>query len=204
MDGGRQESLPGTYKGVQDIAKVNGNLFMDRLSGQLGDQIIIKKGRDGRTIICKKPTFRDDREFSPAHLARQQAFREAAVYARTQKLNPVYIEKAQGTGKCSYNVAIADWLHPPEILEVDLSSWSGEAGQVLRIRARDDVQVKQVAVTITDEADHVLEQSQAVEVGALWWEYSTTATANGNAKVIVRALDLPGRVTERIEGKALG
>jgi hypothetical protein len=97
------------------MAKVNGNLFMNRLSGQLGDQIILKKDRGGRTIICKKPTFREDREFSPAQLARQQAFREAAAYARTQKLNPVYVEKAQDTAKCSYNVAIADWLHPPVI-----------------------------------------------------------------------------------------
>ena len=137
-------------------------------------------------------------------MARQQAFREAAAYAKTQKRNPIYIEKAQGTGKCSYNVAIADWLHPPEILEVDLNGWSGEAGQVLRIRAQDNVQVKQVVVAITDEVDNILEQGEAVEVGALWWEYSTTAAASGNANVIVRALDLPGRVTERTEEKTLG
>jgi hypothetical protein len=186
------------------MAKVNGNLFLDRLNGSLGDQFVVKKGRGGRTIICKKPTFREDRKFSPAQLARQQAFREAAAYARTHKLNPVYIEKAQGSGKCSYNVAIGDYLHPPEILEVDLSAWSGETGQVLRIRARDDVQVKQVTVTIGDEADNVLEQGEAVEVGALWWEYTTTTTTSGNAKVILRALDLPGRATEMREVKALG
>ncbi len=75
---------------------------------------------------------------------------------------------------------------------------------MLRIRARDDVQVKQVAVTITDEADNVLEQGEAVEGGALWWEYSTITRASGNAKVKVSALDLPGHATERIEGKAFG
>jgi len=186
------------------MAKVHGNLFLDRLSGSLGDQLVVKKGRGGRTIVCKKPTFREDREFSPAQLARQQAFREAAAYAKEQKRNPLYIEKAQGTGKCSYNVAIGDYLHPPQILEIDLSAWSGEAGQVLRIRARDDVQVKQVTVTVVDESGHVLGQGEAVEVGALWWEYTTTATASGNVKVIVIALDLPGHAAERVEGKALG
>jgi len=185
------------------MAKVKGNLFMARLSGSLGDQLIVKKGRGGRTIICKKPTFQEDREFSPAQLARQQAFREAAAYAKTQKHNPLYIEKAQGTGKCSYNVAIGDYLHPPKILEIDLNAWSGEAGQVLRIRAQDDVQVERVSVVIADEADNVLEQGQAVEVGALWWEYTTIATANGSARVMVSAIDLPGRVTERVEGRTL-
>lgn len=183
------------------MAKVNGNLFLNRLSGSLGDQLIVKKGRGGRTIICAKPTFREDREFSPAQLARQQAFREAAAYARTQKHNPIYIEKAEGTGKCSYNVAIGDYLHPPQILEVDLSGWIGDGGQVLRIRAQDDVQVNQVTVTITDKAGNMVEQGEAVEVGALWWEYTTTAMVSGNAKVTVRVLDLPGRATERIEGK---
>ena len=84
-------------------------------------------------------------------------------------------------------MAIGDYLHPPKILEIDLSGWSGEAGQVLRIRAQDDVQVQQVAMAIADETEKVLEQGQVVEVGALWWEYTTTATASGNARVIVRA-----------------
>jgi hypothetical protein len=179
------------------MAKVNGNLFMDRLSGTLGDQLIIKKGRGGRTIICKKPTFREDREFSPAQLARQQAFREAAAYARTQKLNPVYIEKAEGTAKCSYNVAIADWLHPPEILEIDLSGWSNGDGGIIRVRAQDDVRVEGVVVTITDENGALLEEGEAGETGALWWEYSTAQAAANNMCVTVAARDLPGHITER-------
>jgi hypothetical protein len=183
------------------MAKVNGNLFMARLSGTLGDQIIVKKGRGGRTIICKKPTFREDREFSPAQLARQQAFREAAAYARTQKLNPVYIEKAEGTAKCSYNVAIADWLHPPEILEVDLSGWVNGDGGTIRVRAQDDVVVEGVLVTIADENGTFLEEGEAVESSALWWEYNTALAAANNMRVTVAARDLPGHVTERTELK---
>ena len=179
------------------MAKVNGNLFLDRLSGTLGDQLIVKKGRGGGTIVCKKPTFREDREFSPAQLARQQAFREAAAYARTQKHNPIYIEKAEGTGKCSYNVAIADWLHPPEILEIDLSAWTDDSGGTIRIRAQDNVKVQGVRVTIADEDGTVLEEGEAGEVGALWWEYRTAQAPATNTSVTVAARDLPGHVTER-------
>ena len=71
------------------------------------------------------------------------------------------------------------------------------------MRVQDDVKVQHVAVAIADEADNVLEQGEAVETGALWWEYTTTATASGNAKVMVLALDTPGHTTERVEGKAL-
>jgi hypothetical protein len=177
------------------MAKVNGNLFMDRLSGSLGDQFIAKRGRGGRTIICKKPTFREDRKFSPAQLARQQAFREAAAYARTQKLNPLYLEKARGTGKCSYNVAIGDYLHPPEILEIDLSGWVNGDGGTIRVRAQDDVRVEGVKVTVSDETGALLEEGQAQDMGALWWEYSTGQAAVNNMRVTAAVRDLPGHVT---------
>jgi hypothetical protein len=104
----------------------------------------------------------------------------------------------------AYNVAMADWFHAPEILEIDLEGWSGEAGQVLRIRAQDDVQVQHVAVAITDEADTLLEQGSAVDVGALWWEYTTTGTASGNPKAVVTALDIRGHMTQMTEQKSLG
>jgi hypothetical protein len=183
------------------MAKVKGNLMMAHLSGSLGDQFIVKRGRGGQTIICKKPTFQEDREFSPAQLARQQAFREAAAYARTQKGNPLYIEKAQGTGKCSYNVAIADYLHPPKILEVDLSSWVNGDGGTIRIRVQDDVSVQGVKVTIADENGVFLEEGEAVEGSALWWEYNTAQAIANNMRVTVAARDLPGHVTEWTELK---
>jgi hypothetical protein len=177
------------------MAKVKGNLMMARLSGSLGDQFIIKRDRGGRTIICKKPTFQEDREFSPAQLARQQAFREAAAYARTQKLNPLYIEKAQGTGKCSYNVAIGDYLHPPEILEIDLSAWVNGSSGTIRVRAQDDVKVEGMKVTISDETGTLLEEGQAQNIGALWWEFHTAQVPANTLRVTVAARDLPGHVS---------
>jgi catabolite regulation protein CreA len=96
-------------------------------------------------------------------------------------------------------VAIADWFHPPEIVEVDLGGWTGKAGETIRVKAVDDVQVKQVTVVITDEADVLLEQGAAVREDALWWEYSTTAEASDNAKVVVAAEDLPGHVARAVQ-----
>ena len=186
------------------MAKVRQNIVMQGLSGSLGDQLIIKMDKAGRTIVGVKPAFDEDRVFSAAQQEQQQAFREATAYAKDQKDNAIYLAKADGTPLNAYNVAVADWFNKPQILEVDLSGWSGEAGQVLRMRVQDDVQVQHVAVAIADEADNVLEQGSAVETGALWWEYTTTATASGNPKVMVVALDIPGHMTETVEQKALG
>jgi hypothetical protein len=186
------------------MALVRQNIVMQGLSGTLGEQLVIKVAKGGRTIVSVKPTFDENRAFSAAQQEQQQAFREAVAYAKEQKDNQIYIAKAEGTSKNAYNLAMADWFHAPEILEINLDGWSGEAGQVLRIRVQDDVQVQHVEVMIMDEADTLLEQGSAVDVGALWWEYTTTGTASGNPKVVVAALDIPEHMTQVTEQKALG
>jgi hypothetical protein len=66
------------------------------------------------------------------------------------------VAKADGTPMHPRNVAMADWLHEPQIKDIDLSSWNGQTGQTIRIEAVDDVQVKQGTVVITDESGTVL------------------------------------------------
>lgn len=183
------------------MAKVRENIVIQGLSGSLGDQLVIKIDKGGRTIVSVKPAFDEGREFTPAQQAQQQAFREATAYAKEAHEDEVYTTKAEGTAKSAYNVAVADWFHAPEILEIDLGGWDGQAGQPIRMRVQDDVQVERVTVVITDAADAVLEQGEASEEGALWWEYTTTAAASGSPKVIVSAEDLPGHITQVTQQK---
>ena len=185
------------------MAKVNGNIFMEHLSGMIGDQLVLKRARGGGTIISKKPTFRPDRTFSAAQLAQQQAFREATAYARAMKREPIYLAKANGSAQTGYNVAVADWFNRPEILEIDLSGWTQGSGGVIRIRAQDDVKVQQVKVIISDESGTLLEEGLASETGALWWEYHTAQPATEDLRVTAAARDLPGHVTEQTEVKGI-
>lgn len=101
--------------------------------------MVLKHARGGQTILCRKPTFSDQRVFSPAQREHQARFREASAYAKqaAQRV-PIYAEKAKKTGQPAYNVALADFMHPPEILGIDLSGYTGKAGEVIRIQARDD------------------------------------------------------------------
>ncbi len=94
---------------------------------------------------------------------------------------------------------MADFMHAPEIKDINLAAWNGQAGQVIRIQAVDDVKVDTVTVVITDNADVLIEQGAAVLAADGWWEYTTTQTASGNPKVVVSALDLPGHITQMMK-----
>ena len=178
------------------MAKVRNNIIIQGLSGSLGDQLVIKQDKAGRTIVSVSPSLDPNRTFSEAQLERQDKFREASAYAKDAKGEEVYVERAKGTPQTPSNVAMADWFHAPEIVEIDASAWNGAAGEVIRVKAVDDVQVTQVNVVITDGAGVVAEQGQAVDAGALWWHYTTTATAPSGAKIVATARDLPGHIAE--------
>jgi hypothetical protein len=178
------------------MAKVRNNMLVRGLSGAVGEQFVIRKDKAGRTIVGNMPEFDENREFSEAQVAHQEDFKEAAAYGKGAKGQDVYVAKAEGTPMTPYNVAVADWFHEPEIKDIDLSGWNGQAGQTIRIEAVDDVQVKQVTVVITDETGTVLEQGAAVQADSLWWTYTTTKAASGTPKVIASAQDLPGHIAQ--------
>lgn len=86
------------------MAKVRSNIIIDGIGGMLGNQLVFKRDKAGRTILSVKPTFGENRVFSAAQRAQQEAFREAQLYAKTAKSNPVYVRKAAGTARSAYNV----------------------------------------------------------------------------------------------------
>ena len=149
------------------MAIVRKNLVIQGLSGSLGDQLVIRQAKGGQTVVATTPSFDSDREFSEAQLENMERFRQATVYAKDAREEDVYVEKAEGTPQTAYNVAMADWFHTPEVLEIDMSAWGGVQGQIIRIKAIDDVQVAQVNVVITDEQGNAIEQGAANHEGGL-------------------------------------
>jgi len=90
------------------MSRVINNIFVRGLSGDLGNQFIIKTDKGGRTIVSAKANFTNNREFSPVQLAHQQAFREAVAYANMAKGEEIYRIKANGGPRSPYNVALGD------------------------------------------------------------------------------------------------
>ena len=176
------------------MAKVRNNIFVRGLSGAVGDQFVIKTTRSGKTIIANMPTFGEDRVFSEAQTSHQSAFREASAYARSAKTQPVYVERAKVTNSIPYNVAISDWFGKPQVLEIDVKEWTGQAGEQIRVRAQDKVHVAGVQIAIEDNDGTRFEEGEAIQAEGLWWTYTTTSTVPQAAvcRVIAVARDLPG------------
>src|SRR6185295_3499099 len=139
------------------MAKVHNNILVRGLTGSIGDQFIIRTTCSGKTIIANKPRFDDSLEFTEKQIAHQDAFREATTYAGFAQEHPVYIEMAKGTDSTAYNVAISDWFGAPKVLEINVDRWTGEIGQTLRVKTRDNVMVARVRVVIRDIEQNLLE-----------------------------------------------
>ena len=166
------------------MAKVKSAGFIEELSGKYGDAVF-RQMKDGRIIICHKPDF-SNRQFSQDQLDHQDLVKLAAAYGVANKKNPIYVQKAEGTKKNAYNVAFADWFHPPVVHS--LQCLDGR----LRVDVTDDVMVAMVTLTILDPEGNVLERGDAELMYGVYWEYQPVK----KGRIRVEACDLPGNVTE--------
>jgi len=182
------------------MAKVHNNIFVRGLTGAVGDQFVIRKGKNGETIVSNKPKFSDDRQFNQNQLDHQETFRHAIAYAQSVKDDELYIKKAAGTNMNPFNAAVADFFGEPRILEIDASEWQGQPGKVIWVQAEDDTLVTKVHVTISDQNGAVLEEGNAQRAAALWWTYTanTQVAMEPKPHVLVTAFDQPGNSAEMV------
>lgn len=134
----------------------------------------------------------------PSQSTRYQTMRLASTYANFAQNEALYQERACGTPLTAYAVAMQDYFGKPRILSIDISRWTGEIGQVIRIRARDNIMVLSVRVLIREnEASNIsLEEGEARQSpdDRLLWTYTTTTHVPHRlgTRVDVSAFDLPG------------
>jgi hypothetical protein len=166
---------------------------IEELSGLLGGQLVFKRDRAGRTIVSRKPNF-ENRVFSAEQKQHQSRFQQAAAYAKTAaKTQPIYAELAAQTIKSAYNVAVGDWFNPPAVSQIDLSAYTGQAGQTIRARVTDDVRVSRVGLVIFSGEEAVVEQGEMAAEEGDGYSYTTIAGCPaGEARVVVTGVDLPG------------
>lgn len=122
------------------------NILVQGLSGKLGNQVVFRRLRDRRTIVCNKPDF-SSRKLSKDQKEHHKRFQAAAAYARVAaRTNPIYARLAEGTMKNAYNVALGDWFHLPVIQRVE------RKGKAIRVLASDDVYVPNAQGKVVVEA----------------------------------------------------
>ena len=182
------------------MAHVQNNIFLRGLSGSVGEQFVIRRTRSGRTIIANMPTFDPEREYTDSQKKHQALFRRATTYAKLAQNQPAYRQKAAGTGATAYNLAVADYFGKPEILDIDISMWTGQPGQKIYIKAQDNFMVVRARLVIRPNSEDydALDGGAAIQstTNGLLWEFTTTQTIElaPGMQLDAYAYDLPGNL----------
>ena len=146
--------------------------------------------------------FNSDREFTSPDQAKRDTLRAASSYAHFAQNELFYANKAVGTWLDAYNWALADYLGRPEVVDIDISQWNGEVGEIIQIHARDNLMVFNVEVMIWEPgADaEVFESGEARQskTDRSLWVYTTTTKVPHRSGVCVDVVahDRPGNAGE--------
>jgi hypothetical protein len=181
------------------MAESKNNVITHGLSGKFGDLVVFRQ-RAGKTLATKAP---GSRETAPSQAQQnvRQRFQRAAIYGKSVLANPTAKQAyaaAAANGQSAYNVAFADFFHAPDIAQVDLSGYTGQAGEPIRIKVTDDFKVKTVKVQIHNEDGTLVEEGQATQLGdGPDWTYTTTSSNPSiiGDKITIIATDNPDNLT---------
>lgn len=178
------------------MANVYRNQFANGWNGDSGDPFVVHKTGSGKIIVAGKPMFDHNLTYTERQTMHQAAVRDSALYASFAENQEAYIRRAEEMGTTAYALAVADWYGAPKLLEINVDRWTGKVGEVIRVKARDNVMVASVRLVIRDAQGDILEMGEAVpsEAGSAWWNYITQSripiTPFPSVQAI--ALDLPG------------
>ncbi|SHK45058.1 hypothetical protein [Epilithonimonas mollis] len=183
------------------MAESKNNIITHGLSGKVGDLIVFSQ-RNGKTIVSRAPKDKTG-EDSQKQKDHKRKFQRAILYAKVVMNDPdtkeLYEAKAdRSKGITGHNVAVADLLNAPDIDSIDMSAYNGRIGDVIKIVALDDFEVKAVTVTIENADGSLVEEGSAVDNGAEWIYTATADNADlSGDKITVTATDNPDNMTEK-------
>ena len=98
-------------------------------------------------------------------------FLEAVLYAKnaiTDEATKDAYQASAEEGETAYNVAVADFLNAPLINEIDVSHYTGQPNCNIQVRAVDDLEVKEVTITIQNSDGTEVESGAAVHTAVRW------------------------------------
>jgi hypothetical protein len=195
-------------KTKNSMADVNLNALVDGLSGKVGKNVVLRQ-RGGRTFLSTRPA--GSSIVSVKQQEQRDRFQRAVRYARTALLKPEVKAEYEELVKdkeflSSFTAAVTDYFKAPEISEIDLSGYTGKAGDQIIMRSSANFKITEVEVTLLQVDGTVVESGDAVSTdpARLEWTYLATqevALITG-LKVVVAAKDRPGK--EVTSEKVLG
>jgi hypothetical protein len=178
---------------------VSENDLIEGIRGRVGNKIVFRK-LGSRTIASRRPSrglISNDKQ-----LAHQERFKLAAQYAKAKMLDPAAKAMydaiaATREATSSFAIAVGDFLKAPEIKEINTGGYTGKVGDVILVKAIDDVKVTSVKITIAKADGTLIETGASVLApGEVDWKYvATQVAAVPGVKITVAVTDFPGNTT---------
>ena len=156
------------------MAKRRNNPLASDFHGKVGDLVFYT--RKGKPCVRRAPVRH--KKFTPAEKKNQSRFGQASRYAKAVLIDAAqkarYEAAAKSTGASAQNLAVSDFMHSPNLVEIDLSEYTGRKGERIRVQAEEGVLgAAGVKIVIADRTKAVLEQGAAIqEKEGDWWSYT--------------------------------
>jgi len=176
------------------MAESRYNVVMHGASGVIGGLVQFSQ-RNGKTIIGKRR--KKTTKVSGNQLEVRRKFKKATNFAQASLEVPERLalyEARSSMGISAFNVAIKDYLTPPEIIEIINTGYTGAADGRIDILATDDVSVRSVTVSIYTAQGTLVEAGEAMKTEEGFWYYTSTGISPSleGTRVVVTAIDIPG------------
>jgi hypothetical protein len=178
------------------MAKVTFNSSMNGVSGRM-DNWVYRRVND-HTVIARRPAA-SKRKATAAQKSHRERFRLAGEYVMRVLSDPcqrrAYEALAAKQNRRADKLVMSDFLTPPTIDLIELTSYRRRPGDVIRVLAADDVAVVSVHVTIETSSGDPIEEGAAREVHGVWIYTATVMTSVHQAlRITASATDRPGNV----------
>jgi hypothetical protein len=184
------------------MAKVTLHPSIGAMSGKLGDMVYRRLW--GQEITSRLPDF-SKRKLSEKQRAQVGRFTTGSVKWKGLPVEVQARYKARAKELEMPPCALYQKTNarPPSVEDIDLSQYTGQAGQFIRVGAVDLVDVAGVEVIIREAGGNQLEAGSATRPpeGNPYWIYQTTAAASSAAGVTVEATaaNWPGKRASRMQ-----
>ncbi len=183
------------------MAIVDNNPIIEGLRGKLGKMLVFRQ-RKGKTVVSVMPQ-KTNKPPSPAQVTRRTKFKLAVQYAQSVMQNPeasAWYTVRLGTHQSIYHAALSDYLHAPQIVNIDRQHYKGRTGDPVLIAIAPEGNPTTVTVSFYTPEGQLAEEGTAMP-GTKDTEWSYTAQQslpNWQAlRVVVRATDKPGNTSEK-------
>jgi hypothetical protein len=182
------------------MAIVDNNIIIEGIKGKLGKMLVFRQ-RNGKTIVSAMPQ-KTNSPPSPAQKTRRTKFKQAVQYAQSVMQNPetsAWYTARLGAHQSVYHAALSDYLHAPQIVNIDVASYQGKAGDQILIELAPKSRATTVTLSLYHPEGQLAEEAPALPCteDTTWIYTARQSISNWQAlRVVVRATNRPGNPSE--------